>query len=100
MKNNLYLMKTTTLALCILALGIASCQNNEGTDSVTSSNELADTSTIFDMHTSQIALGWNGTYEGTLPCADCPGIKATIELKDDNTFTQHFDYLDRDAEFT
>ena len=93
-------MKTTILALCIAGLTFASCQNNEGTDSVTSSNALVDTATAIDMHTSQIALDWNGTYEGTLPCADCPGIKATIVLKENNTFTQHFEYLDRDTDFT
>lgn len=93
-------MKTTTLALFILTLAFTSCQNNERTNTVTSSNTITDTATLVDMHTSQIALDWSGTYEGTLPCADCPGIKATIELKNDNTFTQHFDYLDRDAKFT
>lgn len=93
-------MKTTTLIVCIAALTFSSCQNNVQTDSVSSSDSLADTAIIIDMHTSQIALDWNGTYEGTLPCADCPGIKATIELKDDNTFTKHFEYLDRDVEFT
>jgi uncharacterized lipoprotein NlpE involved in copper resistance len=94
------MIKKTTLALCVLALAFVSCQNNEGTNSVTSSDALADTPTIIDMHTSQIALDWHGTYEGTLPCADCPGIKTTIELKNDNTFTQHLEYLDRDADFT
>jgi uncharacterized lipoprotein NlpE involved in copper resistance len=93
-------MKTTILALCIAALAFVSCQNNGRTDSETSSSALVDTSTIIDMHTSQIALDWNGFYEGTLPCADCPGIKTTIELKDDNTFTQQLEYLDRNTEFT
>src|SRR3546814_11922089 len=94
-------MKNTTLALCIAALAFASCQNNAGTDSGTSSNILTDaeTTTIVDMHTSQTSLDWNGTYEGTLPCADCPGIKTTIELNADGTFTQHMEYLDRDTEF-
>jgi len=92
-------MKNTTLALCIAALAFASCQNNEGTDSANSSNAPVDTATVTDMHTSQISLDWNGTYEGTLPCADCPGIKTTIELKDDNTFTQDLEYLDKDTRF-
>lgn len=78
-----------------MALAFASCQNNKGTDSVSSSDPVADTTTVIDMHTSQIALDWNGTYEGTLPCADCPGIKTTIVLKEDNTFSKHVEYLDR-----
>jgi len=92
-------MKNTTLALCIAALVFASCQNNERTDSANSSNAHADTAAVADMHTSQISLDWNGIYEGTLPCADCPGIKTTIELKDNNTFVQDLEYLDRDTKF-
>ena len=91
-------MKTTTLALfCIMTLAFTGCQNNEGTNS--GSTTISDTVTIVDMHGSQLPLDWNGTYEGTLPCADCSGIKTTIVLKDDNTFTQHVEYLDRDTEF-
>lgn len=30
--------------------------------------------------------GFAGTFKGTLPCADCPGIDATLELKSDGSF--------------
>ncbi|WP_214000583.1 META domain-containing protein [Arsukibacterium sp.] len=30
--------------------------------------------------TSQNALDWPGSYQGVLPCADCPGIKMTLQL--------------------
>ncbi|MCE7733051.1 copper resistance protein NlpE [Vibrio campbellii] len=35
---------------------------------------------------------WSGTFTGTLPCADCPGIDTTLVLSDDNTYTleQHY----------
>lgn len=92
-------MKNTFLALCILAFGFASCQNNQESTSATSANTLYDTTTIVDMHTSQSSLDWNGIYEGVLPCADCPGIKTTIELDTNNTFTQHLEYLERNTEF-
>jgi uncharacterized lipoprotein NlpE involved in copper resistance len=36
---------------------------------------------IIDMHNSRISLDWQGTYQGTVPSADCPGIKTTITLK-------------------
>jgi uncharacterized lipoprotein NlpE involved in copper resistance len=48
-----------------------------------------------DGHNSQNSLDWAGTYEGTLPCADCPGIKTTITLKDDNTYTMTEEYVDK-----
>jgi copper homeostasis protein (lipoprotein) len=30
--------------------------------------------------------GFAGTFKGSLPCADCPGIDATLELKPDGSF--------------
>ncbi|KKO49021.1 hypothetical protein VT06_08510 [Arsukibacterium sp. MJ3] len=30
--------------------------------------------------TSQSALDWPGRYQGVIPCADCPGIKLTLQL--------------------
>lgn len=44
---------------------------------------------------SRNSLDWAGTYVGTLPCADCEGIRARIELRSDNTFTRTFTYLGR-----
>ncbi len=34
-----------------------------------------------------------GTYEGTLPCADCEGIKTTLNLSEGNQFTRDTQYL-------
>ena len=33
-----------------------------------------------DIHNSRNSLDWAGTYEGVLPCADCPGIKTRLTL--------------------
>ena len=41
----------------------------------------------------------SGTYAGTLPAADCPGIETRLTLKKDGTFDLHMKYIDRDAEF-
>ena len=30
--------------------------------------------------------GFAGTFSGTLPCADCPGIDATLELNPDGSY--------------
>lgn len=37
-------------------------------------------------HTSNRIMNWEGVYEGVLPCASCPGIETTLELKSDQTF--------------
>lgn len=38
-----------------------------------------------------------GRFEGTLPCADCPGIDSTIELEGDGTYTLHDAYRESDG---
>lgn len=43
---------------------------------------------------SQNSLDWAGTYEATLPCADCPGIKTILVLTRDNTFNISSTYLE------
>lgn len=48
-----------------------------------------------DMHNSQSSLDWMGTYEGSLPCADCEGIKTTIMLNEDGTFTAKEEYMNK-----
>jgi uncharacterized lipoprotein NlpE involved in copper resistance len=46
-------------------------------------------------HSSRDSLDWAGTYEGTTPCADCPGIRTTVQLRMDGTFTLTQVYLER-----
>src|SRR5690606_17472960 len=48
---------------------------------------------IPDSHTSENALDWEGHYQGVLPCADCEGIKTTINLNNDLTYTIKDEYL-------
>jgi hypothetical protein len=51
--------------------------------------------------TTVISFGCNksklsGTYEGTLPCADCPGLQTLITLNSDGTFYMEETYLESD----
>ena len=92
------MIKQTVLFFILAIFAFISCQNNTTSDSTEISDEEA---AVIDMHTSQTSLDWSGTYEGTLPCADCPGIKVTLVLNEDNTYTQHLHYMERiDADFT
>lgn len=52
-----------------------------------------------DMHTAETSLDYRGTYTGTFPAADCPGIEMRLVLKADGTYDLHMKYIDRDAEF-
>lgn len=36
-----------------------------------------------------------GTYEGTLPAADCPGIKTVLTINADSTYLLKQDYIDK-----
>lgn len=38
---------------------------------------------------------YSGTFEGKLPCADCPGLQTLIDLKADGTFQMEETYLER-----
>lgn len=38
---------------------------------------------------------FSGTFEGVLPCADCPGLQTSITIKADGTFRMEEIYLER-----
>lgn len=38
-----------------------------------------------DAHTAENALDWAGTYQGLLPCDDCPGIAMAVQLRADKS---------------
>ncbi|MCM1300688.1 MAG: copper resistance protein NlpE [Alistipes senegalensis] len=40
-----------------------------------------------------------GTYTGTIPAADCPGIAITLTIFDDGSYTLRSEYLERNAVF-
>lgn len=93
-------MKKTALVLA-LGLVIVSCTKKETTTTTQTTNDTLvqqDTlTTKSDGHNAQNALDWAGTYEATLPCADCPGIKTTVSLNQNGTFTYVSEYLDSDT---
>lgn len=45
---------------------------------------------------SAVSLDWTGTYEGTVPCADCEGIETSITLNHDLTYIVKTKYLGKD----
>ncbi|MFD1631250.1 copper resistance protein NlpE [Pseudopedobacter beijingensis] len=82
----------------VIAAGLflGACQNrstqqNEGELANDSSTVIADTTAYAD--NSQTSLDWAGTYSGTLPCADCEGIKTTITINQDGKFERKSEYL-------
>lgn len=96
-------MKNNILGIALMALTVIACNKKETTTTeettkTTDTIKQPETDTAFqDAHTSQNSLDWFGTYEATLPCADCPGIKTTVTLNKDETFTYVSEYLERDT---
>ena len=80
-------MKFLNIMLITLTLIFASC----GTKKTISEKKAEET--VVDMHNSMNSLDWNGTYQSTLPCADCEGIQTVLKLNDDLTFVKKSKYL-------
>lgn len=75
-------MKKTGLTILLASFITVGCASNRD-----------KASTVPDMHTTEIALDWPGTYEGTFPCADCEGIKMSLKLLQDKTYILKEEYL-------
>ncbi|MTI41081.1 copper resistance protein NlpE N-terminal domain-containing protein [Fulvivirga lutimaris] len=91
------MLKALFNVLLISAAVLGGCQsqnnNNSETDAKTDEQKPVPTG-----DNSQNALDWEGTYQGTLPCADCEGIQTEIILKGDESFTMTTQYLGKDDE--
>ena len=83
----IYLLGVAVLTSCGQS---SSTQDNPGEETA----EQAETTTNDGVE--QQSTDWAGTYEGVLPCADCPGIKTTVVLNNNDTFRLTQDYEDRD----
>jgi len=80
-------MRTAALLLAMAAT-LGACMPRQGVDQQATNRSI-------DLHTSRNSLDWAGTYEGVLPCADCPGIRTTLTLRSDDSFELSSVYLER-----
>ena len=87
MKNNLMIFAVMSLALMTSCNGNKTAQNAVNNDSV----NVADTAVNENIDLASVA----GTYEGTLPAADCPGINTVLTINADKTYELKQDYIDR-----
>lgn len=89
-------MKTTSfLTFVLIGLLISlSCNNKANKDIETTETTSEELSPAPDAAaTSQNSLDWDGTYQGTIPCADCDGIATALTVNQDLTFTHRSKYL-------
>lgn len=85
---------TSIVLLSGFLLVLYACTSSE------TKKEVGADSVLYQGDNSHVSLDWEGIYEGTLPCADCPGIITILTLKGDNTFTMFLDYMERDTKMT
>lgn len=89
-------MKKKLIVLTVGALAVlSSCTEKKTTANATDkdSTSVVDTTATDDNDVDLTAV--SGTYEGTLPAADCPGIKTVLTIKADSTYQLQQDYIDK-----
>jgi uncharacterized lipoprotein NlpE involved in copper resistance len=92
-------MKNKILILAFSVLLITSCNKKSDDTKIETTGteiEIKTDSTIAVGDNSQNSLDWNGTYKGTIPCADCEGIAMEITLNKDLTYTSKSVYLGKE----
>lgn len=89
-------MKRKLIVLTVGALAVlSSCTEKKTTANATDkdSTSVVDTTATDDNYVDLATV--SGTYEGTLPAADCPGIKTVLTIKADSTYQLQQDYIDK-----
>lgn len=76
MKKNLFYVGTVMLAAAMLAC--TGGKNKPQANADSTKNETVDT--------ANTAASYLGTYKGTLPAADCPGIETQLTVNADSTY--------------
>lgn len=70
-------------------------QNSSHDNTTVDSSNHQDSMVYHDDHNSENSLDWAGSYQDTIPCADCPGILTTVKLYEDGTYSYKAEYLER-----
>ena len=76
-------MRVRGLAMGMMMAALAACQPTAGT--------------VPPGPDARGAVDWPGGYQGTLPCADCEGIRTTLRLTETGHFTLTETYLGQTA---
>ncbi len=98
MKKIHVLFPAFLLLFTIAACGPKSSQD-EGAEIAAEETQQEPRSTAVPLgDNSRVSLDWDGIYTGTVPCADCAGIKTMIQLNKDETYTMKTRYLGKSDE--
>lgn len=96
-------MKTKFFIIALVLVSFMNCQTKK--DKKTDAENVGEsqqTEAIQDTpdaaHNSENSLDWAGLYKGEFPCADCPGIDISLQLKDDETYKMTYSYQERNTD--
>lgn len=77
-------------AVAMMAMTMA-CTGNKTTENEANNDSVCTVDSAAALDLTATA----GAYEGTLPAADCPGIKTVLTINADSTYQLSQDYLER-----
>ncbi|WP_100628851.1 copper resistance protein NlpE [Algoriphagus formosus] len=93
-------MRKINLLTLISLFIFFSCQSEKNTETV--NDDFPETIEVpmnpSPGDNSMNALDWEGTYVGTLPCADCEGIETELTINYDGTYSYKTTYLGKESE--
>lgn len=87
--------KLVLTAAVIAALSVGSCNSKKNNNQEADQDSLSYTEKDSLESNAFVLDSIAGTYEGTLPAADCPGIKTVLTLNADSTYQYSADYIER-----
>lgn len=87
--------KLVLTAAVIAALSVGSCNSKKANNQEADQDSLSYTEKDSLESNAFVLDSIAGTYEGTLPAADCPGIKTVLTLNADSTYQYSADYIER-----
>jgi len=90
-------MKKSISFFILTLFVIFSCQSKSIQTEEKQVETIAEAKAIAKEHNAKNSLDWAGKYEGTIPCADCEGIKYIVELKKDGNFFIEQEYLGKET---
>lgn len=89
-------MKKMYLFAAVLMMAALSCESRHNKTAGDEINDAVQAVSNTDTENS----GYYGVYKGTLPCADCGGIKTELQVLSDGTYKLRSEYLGKkDAVF-
>lgn len=95
-------MKINALILSILTISLTACAKQNTEEALpTGASEVTVIETVNVIPEKilptadnvQTSLDWNGTYKGTMPCANCEGIETKLELNKNETYKLYRKYI-------